>query len=161
MKKILFIRHGSAEIFNYNIKDYDRPLDSKGIKEAEYIGNDLSQNNISPVLYITSPAIRAKNTCEIIRKEINNNSPVMIDKRLYFDGMKGIINSINNIDNNIQFVAMFGHNPTFEIIYNNIKGMNNSKFPTCGSILCKFDVDKWELFSIKGAKILYDNWPKI
>ena len=159
MKKILFARHAKASNFISSNKDHDRELSLRGIQDAKNMGKRLFGNNIFPDLYITSSAKRAKSTCEIIKRELKNDSEVIIDERIYYNGIKGVLDNICSVNNNIKFIAMFGHNPTFEGIYNAAKGSRYDKLPTCGMLLCDFDVDDWKYFSIETSEVQYYDFP--
>ena len=160
MKKILFTRHAKSSNSISSNRDHDRELNPRGVQDAEDMGKRLFKNNIFPDLYITSSAKRAKSTCEIVKRELKNDSEIIIDKRIYYNGIKGVLDNIYSVNNNIKFIAMFGHNPTFEGIYNAIQGSRHDKFPTCGMLLCNFDVDNWKYFSIEASEIQYYDFPK-
>ena len=66
MKSIILFRHGQASWGNniFGI-DYDKPLTSIGIKDAEKMGKYLSKINSTPDLIISSTANRAKTTMEL------------------------------------------------------------------------------------------------
>ena len=159
MKKILFIRHAQATPIISNALDHDRKLTKKGKEDAEYMGERLILNKIFPEVYITSSAARAHTTCEIIKNKLNNNLDITIDSSIYNDGLGGVLKNINIINNDIELVAMVGHNPIFRNIYNSIKGVSCNSFPPCAIFLCALDVEKWIDFSIENSQVLYHDFP--
>ena len=160
MKKILFIRHAKSLNGDYKLIDHDRPLSDRGISDAEMMSERLLEKNIIPEKFISSSAKRALKTAEIIKNRLNKNLEIQIEEKIYYNGRDGVENVISNTTDNLNFIVIFGHNPTFESIYCDITNSSYAKFPTCAITLCTFDVDKWNNFSIKGSKIEYYDYPK-
>ena len=160
MKKILFIRHAKSIGGDYKLIDHNRPLSDRGFSDAEMMSNRLLKNNIIPEKFISSSAIRALNTAEIIKNKLNKDLNIQVEEKIYYNGRDGVKNVISNTTDNVNFIVIFGHNPTFESIYRDIANSSYGKFPTCAITLCSFDVDKWKNFSIKGSKIEYYDYPK-
>ena len=65
MKYLLIVRHAKADS-NYKLKDFDRPLNEHGIKDAILMANKLIENSFSPDLIISSGANRALTTSKIV-----------------------------------------------------------------------------------------------
>lgn len=67
--KVFFVRHGESE---YNAKglfqDRNVPLTKRGKRQAEFLAKRLSRIEID--IIISSPALRAKQTAEIINKKL-------------------------------------------------------------------------------------------
>ena len=78
----------------------------------------------------------------------------------YDYGYNGVMNLIYRVSDNLNFIAIFGHNPTFENIYCDIAGVDYHKFPTCAMVICSSDIDSWNNFSIKESKLEYYDYPK-
>ena len=159
MKKILFIRHAESAPVISSALDHGRELTTKGEEDAKYMGERLILNKILPDSYITSSAVRASATCEIIKNKLNNNSHTIVASSIYHDGLKGILANINSVSDDIELVAMVGHNPILREIYNSIKGVSCNSFPPCAIFLCVFDVEKWIDFSIENSQVLYHDSP--
>ena len=164
MKRILFIRHAKSSHSDGEISDHERSLNEIGLIEAQNMGKLLLKEKIIPEIYLSSSAKRAKDTCQIIMNQIDNVplSRMEVNQEIYSNGLLGVANSIKNMDliDDINFIAIFGHNPTFEIIYNKIKGTNHHKFPTCAMVLCSFNAEKWIDFSIESSTFIYYNYPE-
>lgn len=80
-KSFYYIRHGQTDINKYGIvpENRDVPLNEEGTQQAEKVALALRDKNIK--IIIASPLLRAKQTAEIINKELN----VSI---IYHDGLK-------------------------------------------------------------------------
>ncbi|GAX88201.1 phosphohistidine phosphatase [Lebetimonas natsushimae] len=109
MKKFLFIRHSLAvEAYEFKGHDFDRPLTPKGKIRAK--GFFRVVKKIYPVInyIITSKAIRAKETAEIL-KEFYPES-VFIETELLFPGAN-FKNFKEIVENKNGIIAIVGHQP--------------------------------------------------
>src|SRR5437870_1380458 len=64
MKKLLLIRHAKSSWDEITQKDFDRPLNDRGHKDAPKIAKRLLKKDISIDAFISSPAVRALTTAE-------------------------------------------------------------------------------------------------
>lgn len=70
-KTFYYIRHGQTDINKHGIvpKNRDVSLNEEGVKQAEKAAIALRDKNIK--IIVASPSLRAKQTAEIINKELN------------------------------------------------------------------------------------------
>jgi phosphohistidine phosphatase len=66
--ELLILRHADA-VFNA-ASDFDRELSEKGVRQAREVAAFLKVNQCIPDLLLSSPAVRARSTAELISKEI-------------------------------------------------------------------------------------------
>ena len=80
-KSFYYIRHGQTDVNKFGIvpENPDVPLNEEGILQAKAAAKLLRDKNIK--IIVASPLIRAKQTAEIINKELN--IPI-----IYHDGLK-------------------------------------------------------------------------
>ena len=71
MKKIILVRHAESPFRDIKIKDFDRPLNDKGVSEANLMGIKVKKYIMGVDCIITSGAKRAINTSEIVAKNID------------------------------------------------------------------------------------------
>ena len=160
MKKILFIRHAKSDWGNSFLKDHDRPLNNRGEKDAKKMGARLKKKEIYPELFISSSASRALQTCQIIKEELNSTSNTEINSNIYSNGIDGILDSIYSVNDKINFLVFFGHNPTMHNIANQISKEPIHKFPTCSCILASCNIENWRSFHFNDLSVLMHDYPK-
>ena len=76
--KILFVRHAAA-VDHENFKgasDLDRPLTKEGRSKAETVFKRLAEVYHKPGIILSSEAVRARQTAEILAKCLGNNEVV-------------------------------------------------------------------------------------
>ncbi|RZJ80136.1 MAG: histidine phosphatase family protein, partial [Flavobacterium sp.] len=59
MKELIIIRHAKSDWGNSTLKDFDRPLNKRGIANAPEMAERLVKRKIFPDLIVSSPALRA------------------------------------------------------------------------------------------------------
>ena len=64
MKTIYFLRHAKSSWDDYELKDFDRPLSTRGIQDADLMGNYFRSKKIKLDLVISSPSKRTTETLE-------------------------------------------------------------------------------------------------
>ena len=112
-KTLYLIRHGKAEDHSFFKKDYDRNLVDKGIERSLLISIklklDLQKENL---LVISSSANRAIQTAKIYCEEINYPiQNIQLENGIYEAYYTEILKVINNVEDHIDTVLVFGHNP--------------------------------------------------
>lgn len=140
MKKLLLIRHAKA-VHDSNYEDFERPLKNSGIKDAELMAGRLQSEGIIPELLITSPALRTQTTANIISEFLSLPKPVE-DMRIYEAGRTILIAIVNQLDEQLNFTGIVGHNPTIEDMVAFLSG-HSLGFPPGAAALIEFDLDTW------------------
>ena len=71
MKYLLINRHAKSPWNNLNVSDHDRELSEKGVSDALEMGGRLVKREVSFDLMISSTAIRALTTSQLIASRLN------------------------------------------------------------------------------------------
>ena len=66
MRELILLRHAHAEPGAAGQADFDRPLSSQGLAEAEAAGRWLADQGLVPDRVLCSPARRARETLEAV-----------------------------------------------------------------------------------------------
>ncbi len=161
MKYLYLIRHAKSSWDYPNLTDIERPLNSRGEKDAPMMGKRLSAMGIKPDLIMTSPAKRALQTAKKIAKEtgypVNN---IIINNNLYLAGVTTLLKTIRAINERYETVFMFGHNPEFTTLANLLTLQQIYNIPTCGICNISFEIDSWRLVTEGTGKLILNDYPK-
>ena len=113
-KELLLLRHGKSD-WNMDTTDFDRPLNKRGKRNAQRIGEWLNEQKLVPDLIISSPAIRALTTAEIVCEamEIPVHS-IKTETCIYEASLSDLRQLLLHIPDSIQRLLLVGHNPGFE-----------------------------------------------
>ena len=66
MKQLLVLRHAKSSWKDIGLRDFDRPLNKRGKKDAPRMGQFLAEQDLTPDQIITSAATRARLTAEAV-----------------------------------------------------------------------------------------------
>lgn len=162
MKRILLVRHAKSSWKNTEIPDFDRPLNGRGKKDAPFMARLISQKENKPALLLSSPALRASLTAKVFADAFGYpKSEIVFDKEIYFGDEDSIFNTLSKLDDALDTVVLFGHNPNFTNLTNWFCGSDIENVPTCGVCAMAFDVKKWKGINKGLARLEYFDYPKM
>jgi phosphohistidine phosphatase len=162
MKRIIIVRHAKTEEIYDGITDFERMLLKRGKKDAEKISNILKKNGFIPDLMISSPAIRAKQTALIFAKEFGipeNN--ILIKDFLYGPYTTAeFLKPINEADEKISTIMLFGHNPNFAHMIFRLTKSFSAHLPTSAAAGIDFEAKTWKEIEAGKGKLIFFEYPK-
>ena len=84
MKTLFLVRHAKSSRDDPSLPDRDRPLDDRGKQDGPKMGKRLAKRDVKPDLLLSSPALRALTTAQLIAEEIGYKlKDIVVDDRLY------------------------------------------------------------------------------
>ena len=122
MKTLFLLRHAKSSWVDPNLPDFDRPLNGRGVKGAETIGTFIKKQKLSFDLVLSSPALRARETIEIVLKTAKLQVEVRYDQRIYDASTTDLIEVIKQIEEDKKKVVLVGHNPGIERLLETLTG---------------------------------------
>lgn len=160
-KQILIVRHAKSDWGNAQTPDFDRPLNSRGEKNAPEMAKRLFKKGLIPQQIVSSPARRAFTTAKYFAKELGlRRAEILTEPEIYEASTSTLVDIVNKFDNRYSFTALFGHNPGITSLVKHLCNEDLYNVPTCGVILIEFPFDDWALVSGgTGVLKLYD-YPK-
>ena len=143
MKQLFLIRHGKAT--HEAMPDIKRYLTDKGIKRTRKHAGILAEKQLKPDLIISSPAVRAFQTAEILAKTIGYPSEkIEINPKLYFYPEDDLMNQIKEIPDTYNKVYLVGHNPIWTDLADQLSENGLWHLRTSGIFGVEFDTDTWQ-----------------
>src|SRR5437016_2264034 len=98
MKTLFLVRHAKSDKDDPTLADRDRPLADRGEKEAPKMGKRLAKRGAQPDLLVSSPALRALSTAQLIADEIGcKRRNIGVDERLYASTANGLLEVIRTL----------------------------------------------------------------
>ena len=132
LRELMLLRHAKSDWKEDDVIDIERPLSSRGKKNAAKLGKWLVDNNIMPDLIISSPAQRAQQTLRRICNECSANA-IMVDE-LYLAEIPQLLKILAESPS-AERIMIIGHNPGLEDLLHLLTlGEEQQKvrlFPTC------------------------------
>ncbi|QQS37553.1 MAG: histidine phosphatase family protein [Ignavibacteriales bacterium] len=161
MKMLYVVRHAKSSWSNPSLDDFDRPLNRRGKKNAPFMAEILLKKKILPEVIIASPANRAFTTAECFAEILGYlNSRIKADENLYEADSLDILNVISEVEDYINSVMIFGHNPGLTNFVNFISDGGIENIPTTGVVCLKLNVNTWKDVVRESCEILWFDYPK-
>lgn len=161
MKKLLLIRHGKSDWSKPGLRDFDRTLNDRGLRNAPEMASRLMVRNLVPQEVVSSPAVRAKSTAEIFCGEWDYPvTDILFKEEIYEASASTLLRVINDLDDRFDSIALFGHNPGLTEIIIDLCNSDLYNLPTCGVVQISFPFESWKMVSRQtGDQLLFD-YPK-
>ncbi|HOY96932.1 MAG TPA: histidine phosphatase family protein [Catalimonadaceae bacterium] len=155
MRKIILIRHATAEPERYPLKDFDRNLDGTGMAEAARLGKYLLAKKEVPDAIHYSSSNRTSQTAEILIREAKLDAVVTVPEMdLYNAGYLQLIEQIKYFGADQYSILMIAHNPGISQIATALSQDSYQLSP--GSAVClNFAFDSWSEIRSGSGK---ENW---
>lgn len=159
MKSLFFARHAKSSWDIINIKDHDRDLNKRGIRDSAFMPQKLLELDWKPELIISSTAIRAKKTAEQISNILKVEN-FTLESDLYLAPPYIFLEIVNELDEKYSSVMMVAHNPAMTDLINNYSFENIINVPTAAIFKIDFDVKSWKDVSFENGKLTGFIYPK-
>lgn len=143
MRILYLLRHAKSSWNDLSLRDFDRPLKKRGREAAERIGKQIAVENLSNPLVICSPAVRTRETAEIVLESANLAVEPRFDERIYEASLGELVQIVTEISDETQVAIMIGHNPGFEELLSFLTG-EHRRMPTCALAKIGFRDVSWK-----------------
>ncbi len=157
MKTLLLVRHAKSSWGDQTLPDHERPLNHRGRRDAPRVGARLRERGVVPDAIVTSTAVRARSTAEILAQALDLGSGRIVeDDRLYGATADGLLDIIRALDDESTSVMLVGHNPEIGELASRLSD-EIAEMPTCAVAEFRFDVADWaEVGAIAPVEVLFE-----
>lgn len=161
MKQLLLIRHAKSSWDDPTQKDFDRPLNERGKKDASEMAKRLLEKQVKIDGFITSPAKRAISTCKYFAKAYDKKEKHILETALLYEPLvENFYKVIREADNDFNSIALFSHNPGITAFANDLTNVRVDNMPTCSIFAITIDIKKWKNLE-EGEKLFwFFDYPK-
>lgn len=142
MKTLLVLRHAKSSWDDPGLKDFDRPLNGRGLRAAPLVGRFLRKEQIAPDLILCSPARRTRETIALVREAAHLDAPLRFDERIYEASAEQLCEVISQIEERVNQVLLVGHNPGLEELLFFFTG-EERRMATAALAQVTLDIEKW------------------
>ncbi|MGO4581723.1 histidine phosphatase family protein [Cupriavidus sp. 2TAF22] len=143
MKTLFLVRHAKSSRDDPSLPDRQRPLDDRGRRDASKMGKRLADRGVEPDLLVSSPALRALTTAQLIADKIGyKRKDIVVDERIYASSPDKLLAVICALDNGLDRVMLVGHNPEFTDLAHRLSS-TIIDMPTCAVVEFHFDAKAW------------------
>lgn len=161
MRTLYLIRHAKSSWDNPGLRDFNRPLNERGQREAPLMAALIAEMGIKPNLIVSSPARRAITTAQYFAEALGiAEEDIVRNQDIYEADPQDILRLISGLPESAETVFVFGHNPTFTDVANHFSDDFIENIPTCGIVRIDSPADSWRSFYEGNARVSAQYFPK-
>ena len=161
MKFLTLIRHAKSSWSDPTLRDFDRPLNKRGLRNAPFMGTKLHEKAVHFDRIYSSPARRAAETARYICAAMGYDlDRIETNPVLYHASADVLLDFIHSMDDRFTTIALVSHNPGLNELANTLIDKYIDNIPTAGIVIFETSVDHWSEIE-KNVVSLYDfDYPK-
>jgi phosphohistidine phosphatase len=157
MKTLLVLRHAKSSWNNPALDDHERPLNTRGRRDAPRMGLLMRESGLIPDVVISSDAVRARLTAEAVAEAARYRGEILLDPRLYLAGPADILSPLSALRDNVETVMIVGHNPGLETLVEQLTG-EPQDMPTAALAQIRLPIDRWRDLALSTRGRLVGLW---
>ncbi len=162
MKTFYLIRHAKSSWEDPSLDDFDRPLNNRGLRDAPIMSQMLKGKRVKPDRILSSPANRAHTTSKYFAQALDiEESAIALHPEIYEAYPEQVIQLIRGLDDTLNTVLVFGHNPSFTSLANMFADDYIANVATCGIVCIESSTDKWSGIDRANTKVKEYLFPKL
>jgi phosphohistidine phosphatase len=155
VKRLIFLRHAKAVPASPDLEDRDRRLADRGRSDAIRMGQFLKEEGYVPELALCSPALRTRETLDLVIPQFSAAPPVRPMPELYLARWLTIVNLVRQVRDKCDTLLLVGHNPGLEEAVKKLARppgdtktrklhqLLEAEYPTAAVAVLEFDVQMW------------------
>ena len=161
MKRLIVIRHAKSSWDSPAQDDFQRPLNTRGLRDAPQAAERLRQFLDGALVGVqSSPAERAKETAEILTEPLNCQD-IVWNEDIYLCAPATWLEIIQLWDDSLQNGITIGHNPGATTLVNRLSSSQIDNLPTCSMVAIEFEVDQWSAVDWGKGQLVWFDFPKL
>ncbi len=162
MKSLLLIRHAKSSWNDLTQKDFDRPLNARGKKDASAMAKRVRKEwNVSLDAIVASPSKRTIETAGFFAEEFAVRKKHIIQvPALYEPTIAIFYETIRNFNEDFKTIALFSHDNGITYFVNELTNVHVDDMPTCGVFALRILTEHWKDFPEADKEFWFFDYPK-
>lgn len=147
MIELTLVRHAKSDWNDESLADHDRPLNSRGLRDAPAMAQRFADSGARVQRIVSSNALRALTTAAAFGLALNVG--VELDKDLYLASASRLLAVA--ADSGVDSVMLVAHNPGITDLAALLSRGAIDRMPTCAVARFAWDLDSWEAAAVRPA----------
>lgn len=161
MKRLILFRHAKSSWNHPGLRDFERPLNKRGQRDAPVMAQRLLDLALKPDLIVSSPANRAMITAAVVAEAFGiDPEAIQTESDIYEGTVSDLVGVIRSLRDSASLVIIFGHNPGFTYAANVLTGSQIDNVPTCGVVCIDFPYESWAEVNGDDGELVFFDFPK-
>lgn len=159
MRTVYLVRHAKSSWADPGMADFDRPLNDRGLRDAPDMARRFRARNEPVDLLVSSPAKRAITTARIFAQELGIEQ-VRTEERIYEAHFRALEGLLTTLPDEARSVMLFGHNPGFSLLAQELTGDGVGDMPTCAIVRIDLFAERWNEAASGTGTVVWVEAPK-
>ncbi len=142
MRTLYLLRHAKSSWKDESQQDFERPLAGRGRKACGMVARLIQTEGMEFDLLLSSTAVRARETIDLVRQQAKLRSELRFDERIYDAPVSRLIQVISELENDRKVILLIGHNPGMEELIQTLTEQEE-RMPTAALAKIKLKTSKW------------------
>jgi len=153
-KTLYLIRHAKTHQESDDNRDISRELNPRGMRDAGLVGKYLKDKKVNPDLILSSRAIRATTTAQILATLLKYPiDKIHINDELYVASVRTFLQVVNNLKVAWSHVMIVGHNPVIPYFGEYVSDAEIASMPTSAVMTIEFKCEWADIDKAKGLMV--------
>jgi phosphohistidine phosphatase len=161
LKSLILIRHAKSSWENFDVPDFERPLNDRGRKDAPTMAARMVKAGIKPDILLVSTAKRTRKTAGFFQDawQLPNDQVRYLDQ-LYLASPGGFRQIIAELGTEFRTIAIISHNNGLTDFANQLTDTRIDNIPTCGIFAVRAKISDWKEFDQAEKEFWFFDYPK-
>lgn len=126
------------------------------------MGGRLAARGLKPDLVLTSTALRARKTAELVTAAFGRADLVVeLEPRIYLATPGELLDVLSGLSDELGDVVLVGHNPGLTQLANMIlPSLRLHNLPTAGAVAVNCETDRWRNLDSASFSLRFNDYPK-
>lgn len=158
MKTLLVLRHAKSSWDDRTLDDHERPLNTRGQRDAPRMGELMREHGLVPDMILSSDALRASQTAQAAAAAAHYAGEILLERRLYAASPADIVAVLRTSGaTEAATVMIVGHNPGLEELVAQLT-RERQDLPTAALAQITLPVDRWRDLDVSTRGSLIALW---
>jgi phosphohistidine phosphatase len=162
VKVLTLLRHAKSGWDDPVSRDFDRPLNTRGLRGAKTVGAHMRNLGLTFDAVIASPAVRCVDTLDGVWEGYGRILHPHWDRRIYLASGVTLLDVVHEQNDAVDRILLCGHNPGLEDLTlmlvpdgsdDRLRDEIEEKFPTASLAELHFDITHWVDVQPNGATL--------
>ena len=153
MLRLLLLRHAKSDWSGPGLRDHDRPLAPRGLRDAPRLGHHLREHGLVPAAALASTARRARDTARLALEAAGAPPEALrLVPELYGSSPDEILRLVRRDGAAASPLLVVAHNPGMEDLVARLTG-RPERFPTAALAVATVSVTRWADLTLAAATV--------
>ena len=161
MLRLTLVRHAKSSWADPGMRDFERPLNKRGIRDAPVMAVRVSELRRLPDHLVSSPALRAFTTAGVFAERLNVAvDAIHLEPRIYEASRETLAEIVRALDPKARHAMLFGHNPGVSELARWLATCPFHEMPTCAIASIELQISEWRELGPGCGKLARYLYPK-